>query len=136
VGNRSAVAEVFGLRFSGFLAWAMWRAVYLYKMPGVSKRVRVGINWLLDAAFGAELAELTAVRPARPPLAAPNATLASEDVPRDVGAANAARESQCRPDSLGECASRRLKTSRPKAWALSQVLIDTITALDERGLGF
>jgi hypothetical protein len=114
----------------------MWRAVYLYKMPGVSKRVRVGINWLLDAAFGAELAELTAVRPARPPLAAPKAPPASEDGPRDVGAASAARESQCRPDSLGECASRRLKTSRPKAWALSQVLIDTITALDERGLGF
>lgn len=64
VGKRSAVAEVFGLRFSGRLAWAMWRAVYLYKMPGAGKRVRVVINWMLDRAFGAEVvAELRAVRP-------------------------------------------------------------------------
>jgi len=71
VGKRSAVAEVFGLRFSGLLAWAMWRAVYLYKMPGAGKRVRVVINWMLDRAFGAEVvAELRAVRPAPPPSAA------------------------------------------------------------------
>jgi NADH dehydrogenase len=66
VGKRSAVAEVFGLRFSGLLAWVLWRAVYLYKMPGRGKRARVGIDWLLDAAFGSELAEFPAVRSTQP----------------------------------------------------------------------
>lgn len=79
VGKRSAVAEVLGLRFSGLLAWAMWRAVYLYKMPGAGKRVRVVVNWMLDTAFGAEVAELRAVRPASPPSAMSESKLAGED---------------------------------------------------------
>ncbi len=79
VGKRSAVAEVVGLRFSGLLAWAMWRAVYLYKMPGAGKRVRVVVNWMLDTAFGAEVAELRAVRPASSLSAASEAKPAGED---------------------------------------------------------
>ena len=86
VGKRSAVAEVFGLRFSGLLAWAMWRAVYLYKMPGAGKRVRVVINWMLDRAFGAEVvAELRAVRPAPPPSAASDAKPATGDPLHEAG---------------------------------------------------
>ncbi len=85
VGKRSAVAEVVGLRFSGLLAWAMWRAVYLYKMPGAGKRVRVVVNWLLDTAFGPEVAELRAVRPAPPNSAASEATPAPGDVLREAG---------------------------------------------------
>jgi NADH dehydrogenase len=86
VGKRSAVAEVFGLRFSGLLAWAMWRAVYLYKMPGAGKRVRVVINWMLDRAFGAEVvAELRAVRPAPPPSAASEAKPATGDPLHEAG---------------------------------------------------
>jgi NADH:quinone reductase (non-electrogenic) len=83
VGKRSAVAEVFGLRFSGLLAWAMWRAVYLYKMPGAGKRVRVVVNWMLDTAFGPEVAELRAVRAAPPPSAASETTPAPGDGLRD-----------------------------------------------------
>src|SRR5262249_25939206 len=33
IGRRSGVAEIFGLRFSGLLAWAIWRAIYLSKLP-------------------------------------------------------------------------------------------------------
>ena len=85
VGKRSAVAEVFGLRFSGLLAWAMWRAVYLYKMPGAGKRVRVVVNWMLDAAFGAEVTDLRPVRPAPSPSAASEATPAPGDDLPGVG---------------------------------------------------
>lgn len=86
VGKRSAVAEVFGLRFSGLLAWAMWRAVYLYKMPGAGKRVRVVINWMLDRAFGAEVvAELRAVRPLPPPSAASDAKPPPGDLLHEAG---------------------------------------------------
>lgn len=52
VGKRSGVASVYGLRFSGIVAWAMWRAVYLTKLPTLSQRIRIAAHWLLDLAFG------------------------------------------------------------------------------------
>ena len=37
LGRRSAVAEIFGLRFSGFIAWWLWRTIYLMKLPGFER---------------------------------------------------------------------------------------------------
>src|SRR5262249_45356017 len=34
LGHRYAVAEILGLHVSGFLAWWLWRTIYLMKMPG------------------------------------------------------------------------------------------------------
>ncbi len=51
LGHRTAVAEVRGLKFSGFLAWFMWRTVYLSKLPGLEKKVRVALDWTLDLFF-------------------------------------------------------------------------------------
>lgn len=51
LGHRTAVAEVWGLKFSGFLAWFMWRTVYLSKLPGLEKKVRVALDWTLDLFF-------------------------------------------------------------------------------------
>lgn len=49
LGHRQAVAELpGGLRFSGFLAWVLWRAVYWAKLPGPSRKLRVGLSWLAD----------------------------------------------------------------------------------------
>ena len=36
IGKRAAVAELFGLRFRGFIAWWIWRTIYLAKLPGAS----------------------------------------------------------------------------------------------------
>jgi NADH dehydrogenase len=55
VGRRAGVAELLGLRFSGFIAWFLWRAIYLAKLPGVGNRARVSLDWLLDLAFGRQL---------------------------------------------------------------------------------
>lgn len=52
VGRRAGVARVYGVNVSGFLAWAMWRAVYLAKMPKLSQRGRILGSWLLDLTFG------------------------------------------------------------------------------------
>ena len=52
VGRHSGVARVYGRNFSGPIAWAMWRAVYWAKMPGVAQRGRILAEWLLDAALG------------------------------------------------------------------------------------
>lgn len=51
VGERAAVAEMFGFRFSGFLAWWMWRSVYLAKLPGTLRKLRVMVDWTFDLFF-------------------------------------------------------------------------------------
>jgi len=56
LGHRTAVAEVRGWKFSGFLAWFMWRTVYLSKLPGFEKKVRVALDWLLDMFFPRDIA--------------------------------------------------------------------------------
>jgi NADH dehydrogenase len=58
VGRRAAVASVYGVHFSGLVAWMMWHAIYLAKLPRISNRVRVGIEWTLDALGGRQIAAL------------------------------------------------------------------------------
>ena len=58
LGHRSAVAEVFGVKISGLLAWFMWRTIYLFKMPGWGRRVKVASAWALDLVLPPDLTEL------------------------------------------------------------------------------
>ncbi|MEM7791078.1 MAG: FAD-dependent oxidoreductase, partial [Verrucomicrobiota bacterium] len=51
IGHHTAVAEVMGLKFSGFFAWWMWRTIYLAKLPGLDRKLRVLIDWTLDLFF-------------------------------------------------------------------------------------
>jgi len=51
IGRRAGVARIFGFNFSGFLAWWMWRTIYLSKLPGLDKKVRVAFDWTLDLLF-------------------------------------------------------------------------------------
>ena len=51
LGSRTGAAEVLGQRFSGFLAWLMWRGIYLMKLPGLEKKVRVLLDWIVDLLF-------------------------------------------------------------------------------------
>ena len=51
LGHRTAAAEIRGLRFSGLLAWLMWRSIYLSKLPGLEKKVRVALDWAIDLFF-------------------------------------------------------------------------------------
>jgi len=55
IGHRAGVAKVFGLKFSGFIAWWLWRSVYLAKLPGLAKKLRVMVDWTLDLFFGREI---------------------------------------------------------------------------------
>jgi NADH dehydrogenase len=55
VGEREAVAEVFGMHFSGFIAWWMWRTIYLAKLPGMIRRLRVTIDWTFDLFFARDI---------------------------------------------------------------------------------
>ncbi len=65
VGRRTGVARVYGLNFSGLIAWAMWRAVYLAKMPGLGQQSRILTDWVLDVLFGREPAPLASAGPDR-----------------------------------------------------------------------
>ena len=67
VGKHTGVATIYGQHFSGFLAWAMWRAIYLSKMPGFGQRARILVDWLLDFAFGRNIAEFPVERSAAAP---------------------------------------------------------------------
>jgi NADH dehydrogenase len=51
LGCRTGVAKVFGVKLSGFPAWFLWRTVYLMKMPGWARKMRVAIDWTLDLFF-------------------------------------------------------------------------------------
>lgn len=51
LGHRTAAADVRGRQFSGVVAWLLWRGVYLVKLPGMEKRIRVLFDWMLDLVF-------------------------------------------------------------------------------------
>lgn len=58
LGHHSAVAEVFGLRISGFLAWFLWRMIYLSKLPGLDRKLRVATDWTAGLLFPADIVQL------------------------------------------------------------------------------
>jgi NADH:ubiquinone reductase (H+-translocating) len=58
LGHRSAVAEIMGIPVSGFIAWWMWRTIYLMKLPGWGRRLKVATSWTLDLLLPAELVQL------------------------------------------------------------------------------
>ncbi len=62
IGRRTGVAMVFGFKFSGFIAWWMWRTIYLAKLPGLGKKLRVMMDWTLDLLFGREIEQMITLR--------------------------------------------------------------------------
>ncbi len=65
IGGYDAVADVMGIRLSGFLAWFLWRGVYLFKLPSGFQIVKVGLEWACDLVFPRTLAHLKADRSKR-----------------------------------------------------------------------
>jgi NADH:ubiquinone reductase (H+-translocating) len=57
LGHGAAVAQIFGVKTSGLLAWFLWRCIYLMKMPGLNRKVRIVTDWLLHLLFPPELAQ-------------------------------------------------------------------------------
>ena len=62
IGKRTGVANILGVNFSGFIAWWLWRTIYLTKLPRFEKKVRVALDWTLDLLFSKDLVQLMAVR--------------------------------------------------------------------------
>jgi NADH dehydrogenase len=58
LGCRSGVAKIFGIKLAGFAAWWMYRTVYLLKMPGLSRKARVALDWTTDLLFSPDVVQL------------------------------------------------------------------------------
>jgi NADH dehydrogenase len=62
IGKRSAIATIFGLHLHGFIAWWIWRTVYLSKIPRLDKRVRIFLDWTIDLFFDRDISRLKIFR--------------------------------------------------------------------------
>ena len=62
IGSHAGVAEIYGLKFSGIFAWWLWRGIYLSKLPGFQKKVRVMLDWTLDLLFSKAIVQLPTLR--------------------------------------------------------------------------
>lgn len=62
IGRRSGVANILGINFSGFMAWFLWRTIYLSKLPRLEKKVRVAFDWTLDLLFAKDLVHFMILR--------------------------------------------------------------------------
>jgi NADH:ubiquinone reductase (H+-translocating) len=66
LGRQSAAAELRGMRFSGLPAWLLWRGLYLWKLPGPQKRLRVLLDWTVELFFPRDIALATGERRGAP----------------------------------------------------------------------
>ena len=62
IGRRTGVANIMGINFSGFIAWWLWRSIYLSKLPRAEKKIRVALDWTLDLLFSKDLVQFLSVR--------------------------------------------------------------------------
>jgi NADH:ubiquinone reductase (H+-translocating) len=51
IGRNAAVARIWGLSFSGFIAWMIWVWLHIYRLIGFRNRLTVLINWAWDYVF-------------------------------------------------------------------------------------
>ncbi|HEY1866558.1 MAG TPA: NAD(P)/FAD-dependent oxidoreductase [Candidatus Acidoferrales bacterium] len=57
VGHHTACAEIKGYKFSGFFAWFLWRTLYLSKLPGLERKVRVVSDWTIELFFPRDIVQ-------------------------------------------------------------------------------
>lgn len=63
IGRRRAVANLMGFKIAGFLAWFIYRTVYVMKMPGFWRKVRIIADWTIDLFIKSEPVQLGLRRP-------------------------------------------------------------------------
>ena len=64
VGHQTACAELAipfvnhkSVRFSGLSAWLMWRGIYLAKLPGLERKIRVLVDWTIELFFPRDIVQ-------------------------------------------------------------------------------
>ena len=64
LGMSKAVADVYGVKLSGTLAWLLWRGFYLSFLPGFAAKLRVGVTWLLNSVMPPNIVQIQSTPPA------------------------------------------------------------------------
>jgi NADH dehydrogenase len=59
LGRYKGIADVLGLRFTGFLGWLITRTYHLYQLPLLSRKLRVVTDWTTSLFFRRDIAELS-----------------------------------------------------------------------------
>ena len=67
VGHNKAVAEVLGLKLSGFVAWLIWRGLYLLRIPTLARKSRLFLEWNWAMFFPPDIAHFSYRRTQRTP---------------------------------------------------------------------
>lgn len=62
LGAYQGVAEIYKLRLSGILAWAIWRGIYITKVPGGIAKIRITLNWMMDYFFPRTLVQIAPIQ--------------------------------------------------------------------------
>jgi NADH dehydrogenase len=64
VGHQTACAELRvpllrnkSMRFSGLFAWLLWRGIYLSKLPGLERKIRVLMDWTVELFFPRDIVQ-------------------------------------------------------------------------------
>lgn len=65
IGGKNAVAVFFGLHISGFLAWFLWRTVYLSKLPKLSHKIKVGFDWAWEIFYARDISHARIIQTER-----------------------------------------------------------------------
>ena len=58
IGKRTGIATFLGVNISGFVAWLIWRNVYLSKIPTFDKKTRVFLDWVIDLFFDRDISRI------------------------------------------------------------------------------
>ena len=58
LGLYKGVAEIYGIKLRGILAWFMHRTYHLSRMPTWNRRIRIGFDWFGALVFGREVVSL------------------------------------------------------------------------------
>jgi NADH:ubiquinone reductase (H+-translocating) len=59
IGHNKAVAEIMGVRLSGFVAWLMWRGLHLLRIPTFSRKSRLFLEWNWAMFFPPDIAHFS-----------------------------------------------------------------------------
>jgi NADH dehydrogenase len=59
LGRYKGIADVVGLRFTGFLGWFITRTYHLYQLPMFSRKLRVVTDWTTSLFFRRDIVELS-----------------------------------------------------------------------------
>jgi NADH dehydrogenase len=59
LGRYKGIADVLGLRLTGFVGWFVTRSYHLYQLPLLSRKLRVVADWTTSLFFRRDIAELS-----------------------------------------------------------------------------